>query len=66
MRPRSFFLPLLLWMLVSYVPGVWQPMVRIVEPGGVSFYRVDMLVDKAQFATQGELARAAGLPLPTG
>ncbi|RZO69725.1 MAG: ABC transporter permease [OM182 bacterium] len=62
----SFLLPLLLWMLVSYVPGVWQPMVRIVEPGGVSFYRVDMLVDKAQFATQGELARAAGLPLPTG
>ena len=27
----SFLLPLLLWMLVSYVPGVWQPMVRIVE-----------------------------------
>ena len=62
----SFALPLLIWVAVSYVPGLWQPYTLITDPGGVSFYRVDMLVANEQFASQLESARSKGLPLPSG
>ena len=58
----SFALPLLIWVAVSYVPGLWQPYTLITDPGGVSFYRVDMLVANEQFASQLESARSKGLP----
>ena len=67
-RPRalttaSFLLPLLLWMLVSYVPGVWQPNVKITDPGDVAFFRQNMLIGKEQFALQTQLA-IEGLSTP--
>ncbi|MGH1440595.1 MAG: ABC transporter permease [Cellvibrionaceae bacterium] len=62
----SFLLPILLWCLVSYVPFLWHPNIKIVEPGGVSYFKTDMLVDRAIF--QNELAKveAEGKPLPSG
>ena len=30
----SFALPLIVWAVVSYVPFVWHPLVKITEPGG--------------------------------
>ena len=43
---------MLLWVLVSYVPGLWQPYVQVTDPGDVAFFRVDMLIEKEQFAEQ--------------
>jgi NitT/TauT family transport system permease protein len=45
----SFLLPLLLWCVVSYVPFVWHPQVRISHAGGVDYFEPGMLVDKATF-----------------
>lgn len=62
----SFALPLALWSLVSYVPFVWHPMMKITEAGDVSWFKADMLVDRAEF--QNELAKveAAGGKKPEG
>ena len=70
-RPRalttaSFLLPLLLWMLVSYVPGVWQPNVKITDPGDVAFFRQNMLIGKEQFALQTQLAIEGSSNPPSG
>ena len=40
----SFLLPLLLWCAVSYTPFIWHPMVKIENPGGVSWFRPGLLV----------------------
>ena len=62
----SFLLPLLVWCLVSYVPFVWHPKIEVTEPGGIDYFQVGMLVDKAQFADETHYARANGLALPAG
>ena len=46
----SFLLPLLIWCVVSYVPGVWHPMVLVTDPGDVDYFQVDMLVDREVYA----------------
>ena len=45
----SFVLPILLWCLVSYVPIFWHPMVKVSDPGGVSYFQPEMLVDRVVF-----------------
>lgn len=62
----SFLLPLLLWCVVSYVPYVWHPKVRVEAAGGVDYFQPGMLVDREDF--QRELAdmRQSGKSLPTG
>lgn len=62
----SFLLPLLIWCAVSYVPFIWHPKVLVEEPGSVSWFRTDMLVDKDIFAEEVEKARAASIDPPTG
>ncbi len=62
----SFVLPLLAWSVVSYVPFVWQPMVHITDPGGVTYLQPDMRMDKGDFALAVEEARAAGQAVPRG
>lgn len=62
----SFLLPLLLWCLVSYVPFIWHPKVQVTHPGGVDYFQVGMLVDKAQFQDESSYAREQNLPLPAG
>lgn len=62
----SFLLPLLLWCLVSYVPFIWHPKVQVTDPGGVDYFQVGMLVDRAQFQDETEYVREQGLPLPAG
>ncbi len=34
----SFALPLAVWAIVSYVPFVWHPLVKIDDPGDVSYF----------------------------
>jgi NitT/TauT family transport system permease protein len=62
----SFLLPLLVWCLVSYVPFIWHPKVKVTEPGGVDYFQVGMLVDKAQFADESDYAKEQNLAPPAG
>ncbi len=62
----AFLLPLALWCLVSYVPFIWHPMVRVVEPGAVSWFRPDLLIPREAFATEVARARSEGGTVPTG
>lgn len=62
----SFLLPLLVWCLVSYVPFVWHPKVQITEPGGVDYFQVGMLVDKAMFESETEAMKKSQLAVPVG
>ena len=62
----SFLLPLLIWCLVSYVPFIWHPMVKISQPGDVDYFQIDMLVDKAVFNDESITMQSAGKVLPQG
>lgn len=62
----SFVVPLLLWSLVSYVPFIWHPMVEITDPGSVSYFSKDMMVDDDLFEKELENARAEGKAIPQG
>ncbi len=62
----SFLLPLLIWSAVSYVPFLWHPKVKIVEPGDVSYFKVNMLVDRDIFEKESLQVKEAGKTLPTG
>jgi len=62
----AFALPLLFWSLVSYVPFLWHPMVRISDPGGVDYFQPDMLVDAAVFAAEAGNMRQQNLAPPAG
>jgi NitT/TauT family transport system permease protein len=62
----SFLGPLFLWSVVSYVPFVWHPLVRIDSPGSVSYFQNEMLVDHDVFVSENAAARAEGRALATG
>ena len=42
----SFLLPLALWALVSYVPWIWHPLMRIDSPGDVAWFKPGLLVER--------------------
>jgi NitT/TauT family transport system permease protein len=64
----AFLIPLALWAVVSYVPFVWHPLVRITDPGGVEYFTRDALMERKTFeAENARLARdskpiARGVP----
>ncbi len=62
----SFILPVLLWCVVSYVPFVWHPMMKISDPGAVPFFKEDMLAEKSVFVAQNQLMKRQGLKEATG
>ena len=62
----SFLLPLLVWALVSYVPFIWHPMVKVTAPGDVDYFQVDMLVNKATFEEETATMQEEGKQLPLG
>jgi NitT/TauT family transport system permease protein len=62
----SFALPLLIWSAISYLPFLWHPNVQITEPGGVSYFREDMQIERGTFDIEYQKALAAGLELPAG
>lgn len=62
----SFLLPLLIWSALSYIPFLWHPMMRITDPGEVSYFEPDMLVDKSVFADEYTTAKSSGQKLPQG
>ena len=62
----SFLAPLALWSLLSYVPFLWHPYVKVDDPGGVDYFQNGMLVERQTFAEESAHAAAAGQPRPTG
>ena len=62
----SFGLPILIWCMVSYVPFIWHPDMKVTDPGSVSYFRSDMLVDKETFYKEQEKAQANNAAVPTG
>ncbi len=57
----SFILPLAVWCIISYVPFIWHPLVKIHSPGGVSFFREGALVEKKVFVAENSKMREQGL-----
>ena len=55
----SFLLPIALWALVSYVPWLWHPLVRVTEPGDVTWFKPGLLVERAVFAEENAKIAAA-------
>lgn len=51
-------LPLAAWALLSYVPWLWHPLIRVTNPGDIAWFKPDLLVERAVFA--GENAKVAG------
>src|SRR5581483_1726920 len=62
----SFLIPLLLWSAVSYIPGLWQPLVHVTDIGSVDYFVTDMEVPRATFDQEVTKARAAGEAPPQG
>jgi NitT/TauT family transport system permease protein len=62
----SFVLPLAAWSVISYVPFVWHPSVRIQDPGSVSYFQTGMLVDRDVFLSENQTARVEGRATATG
>jgi NitT/TauT family transport system permease protein len=60
----SFALPLLVWAIVSYVPVVWHPYMKVSDPGDVEYFQVDMLVDKATYADEVAAMQTEGKAVP--
>jgi NitT/TauT family transport system permease protein len=62
----SFLLPLALWSVVSYVPWVWHPLVRVTDPGEVDYFTEDMDIPREDFAAEWAKAKASNKALPVG
>lgn len=62
----SFLLPLLLWSAFSYLPFLWHPMVRIQDPGDVSFATPGQLINRKVLAAENARVEAAGGRPATG
>jgi NitT/TauT family transport system permease protein len=62
----SFLTPLIVWCVVSYVPFVWHPLMRITDPAGVGYFKPDTLVEKKVFLDENRKLAAAGMPLAAG
>lgn len=62
----SFVLPFLIWSAVSYTPFLWHPKMKIVEPGDVSYFKENMLVDREVFDKEYLKVKEQGKILPVG
>lgn len=62
----SFLVPILIWCAVSYVPFLWHPMVKITNPGGVKYFKQEMLVTKENFHKENRRMQEMGLQKATG
>ena len=62
----SFVLPILLWCVISYVPFIWHPNIKIAKPGGVDYLKVGDLVPKKDFYEERTRVLGEGLEAPAG
>jgi len=62
----SFVLPLMIWSLVSYVPFIWHPDMRITAAGDVDYLRPGMLLDRTDFDMEVAKAKKTSQAPPEG
>lgn len=68
----SFILPILFWSAVSYVPGLWQPLVLVTDAGNeeiegdYDYLSVGQRVEKEVFEARNKTLAAAGAELAKG
>lgn len=62
----AFALPLAVWSLVSYVPWIWHPAMKITVPGDVSWFSAGQLIARDDFAKEFARVQAAGGRVPEG
>ena len=62
----SFLLPLILWCVVSYVPWVWHPQMRVTNVGSVDYFSTGLDVPRDVFLKEVAKAKAAGTDVPQG
>lgn len=62
----SFVIPLAIWALVSYVPFIWHPQVKITSPGDVSYFSAGMQIEREIFDREVEAMRLEAKVLPQG
>ena len=62
----SFLIPLGLWCAISYIPGLWHPLVHVTDVGSVDYFVTEMDVPRATFDQEVAKARAAGQDVPKG
>jgi len=63
----SFLLPVVAWALVSYVPWLWHPLVKVKSPGDVTWFKADLLVERSVFIEENtKLAQTNSSHLATG
>jgi NitT/TauT family transport system permease protein len=62
----SFVLPMLAWTIVSYVPFVWHPMLRVADTGDLDWVTVGELAPRADVERENEAVRARGGRPATG
>lgn len=62
----SFVVPIAAWCLISYVPWLWHPLVRVTDPGGVEYFVEEMDIPRADFERELAKTRGEGLTPPVG
>lgn len=62
----SFAMPILLWCLISYVPFLWHPMMKIEDKGSVTYFKTDMLVERQLFEQEKATALLEDREPPKG
>jgi NitT/TauT family transport system permease protein len=62
----SFLLPLVLWSVLSYVPFLWHPFVKVTEAGDTGDYEVGEMVERDVYKEHLAAALAAGKTPATG
>jgi NitT/TauT family transport system permease protein len=62
----SFTLPVLVWSAVSYVPFLWHPVMRVTDPGEVSWFTTGMMIDRHEFSSEAAKVVATGGRAPRG
>jgi NitT/TauT family transport system permease protein len=56
----SFILPLVAWSIISYVPFVWHPMLRVTDPGDLDWVTAGELAPRADVDRDNAGVRARG------
>ena len=62
----SFVLPIALWCAVSYLPFIWHTMVRVRDPGDVTWFTPGQLVERAAFDAENANVQARHGKLASG
>ena len=62
----SFIIPLAAWSVVSYVPFVYHPLVKVVDAGGSMFCQPGDEIERANFEEENKTLLAAGEKMMTG